>query len=301
MKQQTKTKMLRWLAVPALTVALSACGGGSSGDDSTDGGLGEDVALTDPNGDVDGDGVPNFQDVDQTQGTDADFDGIDDQFDPDFGGADTNDPNGDNDNDGVPNFQDVDFTNGPDEDFDGIDDTQQITDVNGGGGDLPPIVDLGPCEGTNGDDPISINDDWGDNCELSDGNVHAESSYTRGVQRILICLGYPLTEDADFGPQTASAVMDFQSDNPPLAVDGFVGPQTWRALRDTLEGAPLDITIDVYSVAFYDPDGDDIDNRLPVCDNQAQFFQTVDGGTLLGWEMAQEPGSLIRVPFSTGF
>lgn len=294
MKQQTKIRMLRWMALPAITLALSACGGGSSGDDPIEGAEGEDVVLTDPNGDVDGDGTPNFQDVDQTGGTDNDFDGVDDAFQQ---VADSTDPNADNDNDGVENFQDVDFTNGPDEDFDGIDDNFQNTVANGG--DNEPVVDLGPCEGTSGEDPNSNNDDWGDNCLLADGNAHAESSYTRGVQRILNCLGYPITDDADFGPLTSQAVIAFQSDNPPLAVDGVVGPQTWRALRNTMEFQPFDINYDAYSVAVYDPDGDGVDNSI--CIGQILFYQFVDGTQLGGWEMAETPGSTTRVPFSTEF
>ncbi len=293
MKQRTKISMLRWVAVPAVTLALAACGGGSSGDDPIDGG--DDVVLTDPNGDVDGDGVPNFQDVDQTAGTDADFDGIDDAF---QNPLESTDPNADNDGDGVPNFQDVDFTNGPDEDFNGIDDDFQNTVVGGGGGE-DPMVDLGPCEGTSGEDPDSVNDDWGDNCLLQEGNVHAQSSYTRGVQRILNCLGYPVTDDADFGPLTTQAVIAFQSDNPPLAVDGIVGPQTWRALRDTMEFQPFDLDFDAYSVAFYDPDGDGVDNSI--CIGQILFYQFVDGTIRGGWELAEEPGSTTRVPFGTGF
>jgi len=280
-------------AVPTMTLALAACGGGSSsGDpDGTDGDGDIDInpVLTDPNGDDDGDGIPNFSDVDATGGVDEDFDGIDDAFQ-----AGTADPNGDADGDGIANFQDVDATGGVDDNFDGIDDAFQ--EGGDGGGDP---VDQGPCEGTAGDDPNSANDDWGDNCYLQVGNAHAESSYTRGVQRVLNCLGYPLTDDADFGPATEQAVISFQSDNPPLAVDGIVGPETWRALRGTLESQPFDLNHDAYSVAFYDPDGDGVDNSI--CIGDILFYQFVDGATLGGWEMAETPGSVNRVPFTTGF
>ncbi len=294
MKQFKQSLTLRLLAVPAMTLALAACGGGSSGDDPVDGDtdINPVIGGGDPNGDDDLDGVPNFQDVDFTGGEDANFDGIDDAF-----VAGTFDPNGDDDFDGIANFEDVDSTLGPDENFDGIDDTFQDLDGTGTGTD--PVVDLGPCDGTSGTDPDSSNDDWGDNCFLSATNVHAESSYTRGVQRILNCLGYPVTDDADFGPLTEQAVIAFQSDNPPLTVDGVVGPETWRGLRNTMESQPFDLTHDAYSVAFYDPDGDGIDNSI--CIGQALFYQQVDGALLGGWEMAETPGSINRVPFSTGF
>lgn len=291
MKQRTQlTTLTRWLALPAIVVALSACGGGdggSSGDDSGDTEI--NPVFTDPNGDDDGDGIENFRDVDATGGVDDDFDGIDDSFQ-----AGTNDPNGDDDNDGIANFEDVDSTGGVDDNFDGIDDAFQGGDGDGGAG-----TDLGPCEGTSGTDPDSSNDDWGDNCFLSNGNAHSESSYTRGVQRILNCLGYPVTADADFGPGTEQAVIAFQSDNPPLAVDGIVGPETWRGLRNTLESVPFDISTDAYSVAPYDPDGDGIDNSI--CIGEALFYQSVDGAELGGWTMATEIGSIERGPFSIGF
>ena len=70
-------------------------------------------------------------------------------------------------------------------------------------------------------------------------------------------------------------------------------------MRDTLESQPFDLTTDAYSVAFYDPDGDGIDNSI--CIGDILFFQDVDGALLGGWSQAEEPGSTNRVPFSTGF
>lgn len=39
----------------------------------------------------------------------------------------------------------------------------------------------------------------------------------------------PLAQDGQFGPLTKNAVMDYQASRH-LAVDGIVGPQTWRSL-----------------------------------------------------------------------
>ncbi len=47
---------------------------------------------------------------------------------------------------------------------------------------------------------------------------------------------FPLATDGSFGPQTLSAVIDFQTWNSPqfggtLVVDGIVGPNTWHVLH----------------------------------------------------------------------
>lgn len=50
------------------------------------------------------------------------------------------------------------------------------------------------------------------------------------VQGALVNLGYWwVATDGHYGPQTAEAVREFQSDYG-LVVDGVVGPQTWTAL-----------------------------------------------------------------------
>lgn len=52
----------------------------------------------------------------------------------------------------------------------------------------------------------------------------------RYLQQLLQNDGFFVTVDADFGPQTESAVRSFQSSNG-LQADGVVGPATWQALE----------------------------------------------------------------------
>jgi peptidoglycan hydrolase-like protein with peptidoglycan-binding domain len=57
------------------------------------------------------------------------------------------------------------------------------------------------------------------------------------IQLMLQSWGYSLSIDGDFGPQTTTAVEEFQSAHG-LSVDGIVGPQTWAALIiSTSEGS----------------------------------------------------------------
>lgn len=267
MKVLKQSALTRFLAVAAMSAFLASCGGGSSGTD-------------DPDADAQGAG--------------------------DFGGG--LDPLGDEDNDGITNEIDVDVTGGADENFNGIDDLFE-SDVDGGGG----VVDGGDgggdpapaiCGGVSGTDEDSSTADWGDNCTLSRSGPHKQSNYTRGVQRVLNCLGYPLTADADFGPATESAVIAFQTDNPPLDADGIVGMQTWGALQDTLASQVFDNSTDSYFVdtQAYDHDGDGLADGLAECFGLTQFYQDVDPATGEGgaWRMAIQPGQIDTIPFSTG-
>jgi peptidoglycan hydrolase-like protein with peptidoglycan-binding domain len=52
----------------------------------------------------------------------------------------------------------------------------------------------------------------------------------KDLQTLLNKNGAKLEVDGDFGKLTDAAVKDFQKQNPPLAVDGVVGKQTWAAL-----------------------------------------------------------------------
>ena len=273
-------------SVLCATALLAGCGGGSDTADITP------LGGFDPAGDEDNDGISNDIDVDQTNGADANLDGIDDSF-QDFATLDS-------DFDGINDNVDVDVTGGTDADGNGIDDMFD-------GGDTTPLA----CNGTSGSDEDSFTADWSDNCFVSQSNANRQSEYTRGIQRILNCLGYPqddpaaeLADDADFGENTALAVSAFQTDSNLSSVDGVVGPETWGALEDVLVPVPAlsDDSATAYTVGFWDPDGDGFDNTQCPAPVDVLFYENLnptDGQPI--WEQADEPGSTARRPFKIGF
>jgi len=96
-----------------------------------------------------------------------------------------------------------------------------------------------------GTDAISGDDDWNNNCGVRRGAVHGTSYYTRGIQRIINCVGgIPVDADAQFGPATELAVETYQTLRE-LSVDGAVGPMTWSALRGELERVGEDTTLGI--------------------------------------------------------
>ena len=233
--------------------------GGSSGDGAPPGGLGDSNGDGIEDVDFDGDGIAD----------DVNGDGLED--------FDLN-------NDGI---KDVDV------DGNGIIDSEEGGDV-GGGSELS-------CPG-GGEDADSSDDQWNNNCvlqrDLSGARAYT-SYYTRGVQRILYCLGYgeDATEigafaDAQFGPTTERAVRAYQADEG-LTVDGAVGPETWGELRSELE--PIAETEDDADVAYYIDDS--IDD--PGCGEQVQFYREFgEDDFATGWKIADNPGSAQRVEFS---
>lgn len=63
-------------------------------------------------------------------------------------------------------------------------------------------------------------------------SANSDSTATRHLQVLLTSDGYePGPIDGRYGPQTVSAVKQFQRDYPPLAVDGQVGPKTWNSIK----------------------------------------------------------------------
>ena len=54
----------------------------------------------------------------------------------------------------------------------------------------------------------------------------------RFLQKFLICYGYHLALDGQFGSQTEQAVIGFQYDQN-IMPDGIVGKDTWRAISES--------------------------------------------------------------------
>jgi len=61
----------------------------------------------------------------------------------------------------------------------------------------------------------------------------SEGQPVRSLQYLLRARGHAVAVDGDFGPRTDAAVRAFQRSRR-LAVDGIVGPATWRALLVTV-------------------------------------------------------------------
>ena len=177
-------------------------------------------------------------------------------------------------------------------------------DLNGNG---IPDVDEEPDPGSDlacpgsGTDATSANDEWNDNCVLRNG---VTSYYTRGVQRILYCLGFNDSEtqslgdfaDAQFGDGTRRAVEAFQS-AASLTVDGVVGPQTWQTLQNTLESVADNPTEMDESYAVIGA------REVAGCGAQVQFYREYEEDAsgdqfFSGWKIADNPGSERRIEFS---
>lgn len=277
MKTLTFGNLSRLLVAIFFAAFLASCSSSSSTDDSQMGG------NFDLDSDLDGDGDVDFADGDY------DGNGIVDNADLDFNGDGITDANDDRNGDGFVDFEDFDI-NG--------DDVNDANDDTNGDGliNSSDVINLGPCEGLSGSDPNSSNNEWDDNCTLSASAPYKDSSYSRGIQRILWCQGFapvgqPLATFADgsYGPNTATAVTAFQN-SLGLDPDGIVGPDTWGALRDTLELLSTGTDYDTWGVNSVD------------CNGQAMFYQRLDTNLQgISWEMAETPGSTNRVVFSTGF
>lgn len=266
-----------------LTAALSACGGSSSDSDSDNQGLFGGGVV-----DTDGDGLSDT--FEGTLGTDPNL-------------ADTD---GDGLDDGAEN--DIHFTNAleADSDGDGTNDGDEIanlTDPNnpdeGGtttGGTDEPQPDQ--C-----DDLNSSNDSWADNCVLRRFGTFADSSYARGVQRILWCqnnnneqaMDINAYADGEIGPTTDASIRAYQTANG-LDSDGIVGPLTWTSLRGELRIISSTLNgFDSYSI-------EGCGATVAQFYQQVSTTQSADGQSFtdfLGWRMAEFPGSTTLVDFSS--
>ena len=145
-------------------------------------------------------------------------------------------------------------------------------------------------------DGDSRNDTWTDNCALQKDGLYGNSSYTKGVQRVVFCLGInpgnsasiEAFSDGLFGPNTEAAIMEFQ-ENQQLVADGIVGPQTWGGLQDVLD-LPQDFDVDYIS---YSVQGNG-------CGTEIQFYQLADqpDEVPFSWKMARTPDSPEMIQFS---
>lgn len=295
------------LVMAGAIATLAACGGGGGAGDDTGTGTGGGGGLlgdTDINndgiidtsvGDIDGDGVEDF---------DINGDG---NFDTALGFGDF-DTNGDGladfdiDGDGVVDESVADgdgLLAGFDSDGDGAADL----DVNGDpiGPNFLPVSAENPCGSANGSDNASTDNLWGNNCVISGANQHANSLYTAGIQRIVWCAGFDggtgastvdAFTDGDWGPATQQAVEDYQAARG-LVSDGIVGPITWDALQDELNG-PLEFGA---SLEPYGVQGDR-------CMDTALFLNEVsfenNAVVMGGWQLTTGASDDTPIPFSVG-
>ncbi len=182
-------------------------------------------------------------------------------------------------------------------------DTETDPDLTGmdgdGSGDPDPDPDPDPNEMDALCDGESKNDSWADNCSLQKDTLYANSSYSKGVQRVLFCLGINAGQtdinvfaDGLFGDNTEAAVRQFQEAQQ-LTVDGIVGPQSWGKLQELLD-APQAITGDDQFESY--AISEELDSSASVCGFDIQFYQSLTDP--FPWKMAKTPGSTTKVQFS---
>ena len=65
----------------------------------------------------------------------------------------------------------------------------------------------------------------------SDYRIGSRGEAVARIQQVLSLMGYPLTIDGIYGPQTTDVILNFQRKFPELTADGIYGPQTKKYLR----------------------------------------------------------------------
>lgn len=180
------------------------------------------------------------------------------------------------------------------------------------------LVTADSCDGQGGSDPGSTNDLWNDNCSIlydissSVNGVQKspfyESTYVKGIQRILYCQGYgtegiPYTSFVDglYGPWSETAVREYQADKG-LLVDGNIGMETWGALQmdvensDTLISANSDNKYRAYGIR---PSNKSALREIDDCSQVTHFFHRFNNPPeTAGWELASTPGENVKSSFS---
>jgi hypothetical protein len=214
------------------------------------------------NDDLDGDGIPNACDIDQTAGADCDADGQDDSCQADSDSDGTIDPCDDDiDGDGFPNACDIDQTAGADCDADGQDDSCQIdTDSDGtidpcdddiDGDGIPNACDIDQTAGNDCDA-----DGQDDSCQTdtdSDGTIDPCDNDIDGD-------GFPNACDID---QTAGADCDADGQDDSCQIDtdsdGTIDP-----CDDDIDGDGFPNACDIDQTAGPDCDADGQDDSCQI-------------------------------------
>lgn len=256
------------LTASMLSVFLVACGGGTSGDGTTEGAL-DAVGTTDDFGEVD-DGFTDDFGLDSGLTDDGltDEGGTDDGFVAGGGGIDS-DGNGISDANENAICKGFPGTDEVSENADWIDNCEMRADINPGEGVVR--------------------------------SPFYHSTYSTGIQRVLYCSGYggvsastAAFADGFFGPATGEAVRAFQTGEG-LAIDGIVGPETWSRMQTKVESNAAFIVneaidaneYDVFGViAATDPNAVAID-----CSAERNFLGLVgDSFEIEQWRLTDTPG-----------
>lgn len=305
LRRLTAGPLPRLILASAVAGTLSACGGGGAG--AGDGAGGEFIAIGDA--DVNSDGITDtsFGDIDGDGIEDYDIDG-DGNFDT-LLGLGAYDVNGDGvedfdvNEDGTVDLSVADANNDGEPDYDTNGDGN--ADVTASGASLlqEPNAEF-PCGSATGEDNVSANNTWTDNCTVSGQNQFRNSLYTAGIQRIVWCAGYDggtgaasvdAFTDGDWGPGTQAAVEAYQAARG-LVPDGIVGPSTWQALQNELTNDPLEFAQE-NGTEPYGVEGDRC-SALPLFLNTIVFENNmVIAG---GWQLTQGATNDAAVPFSIG-
>ncbi|HAG90323.1 MAG TPA: hypothetical protein DCL41_00535 [Bdellovibrionales bacterium] len=132
-------------------------------------------------------------------------------------------------------------------------------DLTNSEGDLRPFLPIAKNDRVSWDQNPTENQSWRSNGELV-AMAQADMSI-RDAQRSLRDLGYELDVDGVSGPQTKSAIRDFQAANG-IAQSARLDAATISALRDASQ-VEMDMNDDRFPASFDDQEADPYDSNLP--------------------------------------